>query len=432
MLRSTFAAPGGLKITPLDHNSHPCLAPWLALSVKPNGDVGPDAQYAKSYGNILTQSLEEILSGGEFRTLRTEMQQQKFATACVNCATKESTLGHSRRIFFEHTLRRFNLELPQKNDGEINLQYLDLNLSNKCNLKCRMCNSVSSTSWLAEDRELVQKFGSRLNRPEGLRAEKIELQSILKIFSNRELFKNLQYVALRGGEPLLEAEGIKVLEQLVEWQIAPQVILDISTNGTMVSPQLLKLMSHFKQIDLYVSVDGAGELYRYIRGGDKFSIEELERNLLQFRKIPQLTVMFTAAVSIYNIFKLDELWDWFEKVYQPHDEITFSNAVVRPAYLNFQILPQRMKELALQRLENSRILEGPHHSGRRLLGDSGKQLIRASLKKEVFSSEKKSLLVSQFCEFNTELDRMRGTSLLKVVPELTPLFQINEKTIHTP
>ena len=422
MSLSIFAAPEDLKITPL--NSPPCLAPWLALSVKPNGDVGPDAQYAKPYGNILTQSLEEILSSQEFQTPRSEMQEKKFASACGNCANKEATLGHSRRIFFEHTLRRFNLDLPQKNDRAINLQYLDLNLSNKCNLKCRMCNSVSSTSWIAEDRELISKFGSRLNRPEGLRSEKLDLQSILKLFSDRQIFKNLSYVALRGGEPLLEAEGLKVLEKLVDWGIAQQVTLDISTNGTVVSPQMLKLMSHFKQIDLYVSVDGAGELYRYIRGGDKFAIEDLEENLLQFRKIPQLTVMFTAAVSIYNIFKLDELWHWFEKVYQPNDEITFSNAVVRPAYLNFQILPQKLKELALLRLEQSKILEGPHHSGRRLLGDSGKQLIRASLKKEVFSPHKKSLLISQFCDFNLELDRMRGTSLLEVVPELAPLFDL--------
>lgn len=413
----------GLKIT-LRKENPPCLAPWIALAIKPNGDVAPDGQYALSYGNIKTQSLEEILASSEFKKLRTDFEKKDFGDGCKNCQNKENTLGHSRRIFFEHTLRRFNFDLQQNTDDKVDIQYLDLNLSNKCNLKCRMCNSVSSTSWFAEDRELFKKFGSYLHRPEKPQSSKIEIEHVLKLFSNRRLFKNLKYVALRGGEPLLEAENIKVLEKLVEWELAPQITLDISTNGTVVSDELIHLMSHFKQIDLYISVDGAGELYRYIRGGDKFSIKDLEKNLIVFRQLPQLTLMFTAAVSIYNIFKLDELWNWFETIYSAGDEITFSNAVVRPAYLNFQILPEEMKKVALQKLESSRILEGPHHSGRRLLGDSGKQLIRASLQKEIFNLEQKQKLIRQFCGFNQELDRLRGTQLVDLVPELSPLYEL--------
>ncbi|MBY0384026.1 twitch domain-containing radical SAM protein [bacterium] len=420
-----------MKIT-FSKPNPPCLAPWIALAVKPNGDVAPDGQYSLTYGNIKTQSLEEILNSDSFRKLRSDFSNNKFGPGCTNCENKEKTLGHSRRIFFEHTLRRFNLELPQNNDSEINIQYLDLNLSNKCNLKCRMCNSISSTSWFVEDRELFKKFGPHLHRPEKPQSSKVEIEHIVRLFQNRNLFKNLSSVALRGGEPLLEIENIKVLEKLVEWDLAKQVTLDISTNGTVVSSEMIKLMSYFKQIDLYVSVDGAGELYKYIRGGDKFSIQDLEKNLLVFREIPQLTPMFTVAVSIYNILKLDELWDWFETIYKVGDEFTFSNAVVRPAYLNFQILPNDLKKRALLKLENSRILEGPHHSGRRLLGDSGKQLIRSSLQQEIFTPEQKIKLIKNFCEFNQELDRWRGTHLLEVVPELAPLFDQVKKEESLP
>ena len=403
------------------------MAPWIALAVKPNGDVAPDGQYSLAYGNIKTQTLEEILASEAFKKLRNDFLKNDFGDACKNCQSKEYTLGHSRRLFFEHTLRRFNLDLQQNAGNKIDIQYLDLNLSNKCNLKCRMCNSISSTSWFAEDRDLFKKFGPQLHRPERPQSSKVEIAHVLKLFSNRDFFKNLQTVALRGGEPLLEIENIKVLEMLVDWGLAPQITLDISTNGTVVSPEIIRLMSHFKQIDLYISVDGAGELYRYIRGGDKFSINDLEKNLFAFREVPQLTPMFTVAVSIYNIFKLDEIWNWFETVYRTGDEITFSNAVVRPPYLNFQSLPEAMKKKALQKLENSRILEGPHHSGRRLLGDSGKQLIRASLQKEIFSLEQKQKLIQQFCDFNQELDRWRGTQLLDMVPELSPLFDLVKK-----
>ncbi len=362
-----------------------------------------------------------------YQALQKSFMRGEFGNGCKNCQEKEVTLGHSRRIFFEHTLRRFNKDVGMSLALAPDIQYLDLNLSNKCNLKCRMCNSVSSTSWIAEDRELSKKLDRTFYRPENPKAEKIKLPHVLKIFENKKYFKNLTYLALRGGEPLLEMENIKVLEKIIDWGIAPQITLDISTNGTIASPNLLLLMKYFKQVDLYVSVEGAGELYRYIRGGDKFCIKNLEDHLLEFRKVPNLTLMFTVAVSIYNIFKLDELWNWFESIYQPHDEITFSNAVVRPAYLNFQILPQKLKILALQKLEKSRILEGPHHSGRRLLGDSGKQLIRASLQKEIFAPTQKQKLLGQFVDFNQELDRMRKTSLLALVPELEPIFDFKTR-----
>lgn len=406
----------------------PCLAPWIALSVKPNGDVGPDAQFSGAYGNILHQTLDEILSSESFTALQREFSEGRFAKGCQNCHKKEVSLGHSRRIFFEHTLRAFNEDLEQKPNHYPNIQYLDLNLSNKCNLKCRMCNSVSSTSWLAEDRELIKRHGQKLHRPENTHPEKISLKDVLKIFENRDYFKNLRYLALRGGEPLLEIENIKVLEKIVDWGLAPQVTLDISTNGTVISPQLLSLMSYFEQVDLYVSVEGSGELYKYIRGGESFPIESLENHLIEFRKIPNLTLKFTVAVSIYNIFNLDELWDWFEKVYRPFDEITLSNVVVRPEYLNFQILPVELKRRALEKIESSRILEGPHHTGRRMIGDSGKQLIRASLQKEIYSPEQKAALLEKFCTFTHEVDQMRGTSLLKHVPELAPIFDVNERS----
>lgn len=398
-----------------------CLAPWKALSIKPNGDVAPDAQYKSIYGNLHKNSIGELLSSSEALQLKQNFQHGNFGASCESCRKKEQTLGHSRRIFFDHTLRRHFTEGPFVPHAEPDIWYLDLNLSNKCNLKCRMCNSISSTAWIA-DEKLLSKEKKHYHRPQENKSVKIELNKILEIFEDPKPFRNLKYLALRGGEPLLELENIRVLEKFVEWDLAKNITLDISTNGSVISKEILKLISSFSQTDLYISLEAVGDLYNYIRGGDKFNLNQLSENILQFRKAQNVTLMFAVTVSIYNIFQLDHLWDWFESIYQPYDEIIMTNAVVRPDYLNFQILPREMKNQALRRLEASRILEGPHHTGRRLVGDSGKILIRSSLQKEIFTPLKKRELLLQFTEFNNDLDKIRGTCLADVAPELMPLF----------
>lgn len=411
-----------LKITSDTSPFKICMAPWKALSIKPNGDVGPDAQYEGSYGNIHQQELPAILSSDSARRLKADFLESRFGDACRSCQKKESTVGHSRRIFFDHTLSKYNPEPIYDLSSEPDIFYLDLNLSNKCNLKCRMCNSVSSSAWLADEKALLRNENRTYHRPSDTKPVKIHLDKVLETFNDPRPFRNLKYLALRGGEPLLEIENLKVLEKFVEWDLAKKITLDISTNGSVFNPEIARLFAEFQCTELYISVEGAGDVYSYIRGGEKFSLTQLERHLPLFRDIPGLTIIFAVTVSIYNIFGLDELWDWFENVRGPYDEINMTNAVVRPEYLNFQILPRVLKHQALARLEASGIWEGPHDTGRRMAGDMGKTLIRSSLQKEIFSVSRKKSLIRQFTEFNRDLDVLRQTDIGKTVPELAPLF----------
>lgn len=406
-------------------NTRPaCLAPWRALSIKANGDVGPDAQYGSRYGNLFQNDLDEILKSKDAVDLKRDFVEGRFGQYCGSCEKKEKTVGHSRRLFFEHTIKPLMTSQDLDTLDEPDIYYLDLNLSNTCNLKCRMCNSVSSTSWISDEKVLLSKGVRTYHRPKDNRPVKIELNKVLEIFKNPKPFRNLKYLALRGGEPLLEIENIKVLEKFIEWDLAKNITLDISTNGSVISDDIKSLMEEFRETHLYLSIEGAGPLYNYIRGGDKFSIADLENKIKIFRSISNVTIIFAVTVSIYNIFSLDLLWNWLDGVYQSGDEIIMTNAVVRPEYLNFQILPRSMKMDALGRLEASGIREGPHHTGKRLVGDIGKTLIRQSLLNEVFTPQQKRHLIKQFTEFNQDVDELRKTRLGDVAQELLPLFSV--------
>lgn len=402
-----------------------CLAPWKALSIRPNGTVLPDGQFEKPFGNINVQELDDILNSQDVKNLRQTFLNHSFSSACQNCQKKENSIGHSRRLFFEHKLRQFNGNAEMYLDEAPDIQYLDLNLSNKCNLKCRMCSSHSSSAWVSEEKKLLATgpVNFRLNKnPSYL---EVDYDKVLKSFNNPHHFRNIRHIALQGGEPLLEEKNILVLQKFVDWGLAPQITIDISTNGTVIPHAIQNLAEKFKCIDMYVSIEAVGSLYQYIRGGPHFSILDLEKHLVEFRKIQNIHLFFASTASIYNVLHLHQLLLWFETIRQNDEELILSNTVVRPEYLSFHILPRKLKQWALSRIEETsspseQTLSRPHR-----FSGSGKELICEKLKVEIYSPSQKKKLIEQFLSFNNAIDGLRSTHLLDVVPELAVLADKN-------
>ena len=61
--------------------------------------------------------------------------------------------------------------------------------------------------------------------------------------------------------------------------IVDNVVLDISTNLSILNDKLLNAFSKFKRCLLYISIEGIKERYQYIRGGNNFTFADLENNL---------------------------------------------------------------------------------------------------------------------------------------------------------
>lgn len=400
----------------------PCLAPWKVLSLKPGGGVVPDAQYVGQYGNLKREGLDELWSSQEARTLRREHRQGERPASCRNCWRKESSIGHSRRIFFNDILAGVSFNEDFSELAEPDIVYLDVNLSNACNLKCRMCNGVISSFWRTEEQAL-QSLGTRLYvRPELKEKTKLKAVSVESLLKEKKHFKNLRYLALRGGEPFLEKENEKVLDALIEWGLAPQVTVDISTNGSIYSESLFQRLNQFRSTDLYVSLEGVGDLYQYIRGGREFGLHDLESNIRKFRRQPRVRIMYAVTVSIYNILSLGSIWSWFASFRENGEELYMTNIVVNPEYLNYQILPRTIKEKALERLRQAQIPKGPWFSGHREVGDIGSTLIERHLTQEIYTRTQKRNLLDQFKQFNSDLDQLRGVSLKEVCSDLSKLY----------
>ena len=358
-----------------------CYAPWHALSIRFNGDVVPDCVYTGRHGNLLKEDLPTILRNpGLIHTQRTIASGQ-FPSNCSQCTLKESTNGHSRRKFFEQVL---NPMLKPESNLRNDIYFLEFNMSNLCNLKCRMCSGVNSTAWIKEDLKLDKMGVQRPIHEPDFGYRNLSPDIVDRLFEYPQYFKNLQYVNIKGGEPYMEPANKQIMQKLIELDLAKNITLDISTNGTVVDLEFDELAHQFKETKWHISIEGTGKLYEYIRGGDNFPFEQLVDNLQQLDKMDRL--IFAGTIMPYNVCHVKDIVDWFYSIKKPHYELYVNNVVTTPAYLNPQILPEH-------------ILDGTGYRHK----DSPIQL-------------------EQFVDFTRKVDELRGTDILDVCPELSSLF----------
>ena len=81
-----------------------CLAPWHSILVRFNGDIVPDGVYKARYGNVLKSSLNDVLNSYTATHTKDSLRMGQLPPECEQCALKEGSVGHSRRLFFRDIL----------------------------------------------------------------------------------------------------------------------------------------------------------------------------------------------------------------------------------------------------------------------------------------------------------------------------------------
>ena len=364
-----------------------CYAPWHSILVRFNGDI------TKRYGNVLKTPLKDVLDSFTASYTKDSIRMGHLPSECQQCPRKEAVVGHSRRLFFRDIL---NPMLEGKDyDYSKNfhdIYFLEFNMSNICNLKCRMCNGISSSTWVKEELKLdaISKDYMRpVDNPEFGYTNKSE-EIVARLFEDPTPFMNLRYLSIKGGEPYMEPANKIILKKFIDLGIAKNVTVDWTTNGTIVDEEVADLAKHFGETKWTVSLEGTDRLYEYIRGGDNFTFEQLNANLKQYNFD---RIIIAVTVMAYNIAHLDKIHFWFEDNKQENWEIYFNNVVATPAYLNPRVLPNTVFDKIDFRLPNINYT----NNGSNLLGT--------------------------FINFTKDLDNLRDTNILDVCPELSSLFE---------
>lgn len=390
-----------------------CPLPWNSLDISPVGGFAPCCFYQEEIldekgqpYDPKTHSLAEVYNSEYMKKLRQLFRDGVRLQACSRCWKEEESGTLSKRQLYAmrwgHDSRAINWE----EDDDRNLKMLSVSFGNTCNLKCRICSDKSSSKIAGE---------ILANLPDHEKKSSRAWHSLEKgrwISESRNLWEDpvldqVKYFDFAGGEPLLDKNHLVALKRFVDQGTAKDITIHYNTNGTIINDGLLEIWSHFKKIDLAVSIDDIGERFNYQRhGGQQFDWNLVSKNInhIKHNKAPNTVLNIHCAVSVLNVFYLPELCDWIESV--GFEDLHFS-VLYNPPHLSLLSMPVTAAQEGAQRLSAHQF------------SDRIKPFIDTVI--GILSSRKKNEN-PEFVEHMIRLDSLRKENISKVQPELAKHF----------
>jgi len=320
-----------------------CVAPWKNFCIEPDGFVRPCCYFSHDRNlmpYIENKTIGEIYNSQYFKDLRNQFLKGEKPDTCKRCWDIEQSGSESHRI------KHNNIEKFDINEFTETAEYptrFDLKLSNICNLKCRNCNGYSSSLIEKEEKKFTKERRNYLlsNKILGTRNEKEFIDYI----------NNITFIELTGGEPFVSPENRNLIFKLAELDVAKNIHLAITTNGTTFDRKIIENLNQFKKVDIAFSLDDIYERAEYARHGHSFdsivenlktAISELDSNKIKLR--------VHNTVGLMNIYYLTEFIEFMETEF-PEISYGFS-PLDTPAILNVKNLSPRIKSEIFVKLYN--------------------------------------------------------------------------------
>lgn len=173
-------------------------------------------------------------------------------------------------------------ETPQKRIRSVikqspipSLRYLELQITNRCNLKCKHCFVISGKCY---------------------KTQELSFKKIKKILKEFEKMQGLR-VLITGGEPLLHSEFIKI-NDFIKGLAIRKILF---TNGLLLNN---KILENLNVEEIQISLDGMKKGHETLRGKGTFN-----KTLEAIKKAIEYGFQVSVATVIHkgNITEFDEL-----------------------------------------------------------------------------------------------------------------------------
>jgi sulfatase maturation enzyme AslB (radical SAM superfamily) len=416
-----------------------CVLPWMHLFADENGVMYPccrsvgsqlpnvDERNGKPYKIQDEGGLEEGWNSAYMRDLRREMLAGSRPKPCERCYMYED-LGmrsHRQSQNTQYLKQVSGLLARTDEDGRtpLDLQSVDIRLGNLCNLRCRMCSPQSSKVLIEEWAALHGVPSSHPYFEELRQLDWFSQPTFWRIFQKHTA--NIERLHFAGGEPLLIEPMFDFLQRLIEDGRAKEITISYNTNLTVLPRRVFDLWPHFRSVRVTVSLDGFGDVNGLIRYPSRWAT--IDRNLKMLdAEAERLNcgggLSFNTTVQVYNIFRLDEFVEYAASSFTRFEAPNLSILSV-PEHFNIRILPPEMKERAAARLLNLTERMATRWP-ERWQGRQVRDLLAAThgIIDHMMSADRRDLL-PEFLRWCKHQDRFRGQDVLKVIPELAPIFE---------
>ena len=387
-----------------------CIYPWIHLHAYPTGEAYPccHAEMAYPVGNARFKTLEEIYRDAPMRELRKDMLNEQPNPACGRCYEQEESGFFSGR---KSANKHHGHHVKRIDDDQFQMSYWDIRFSNLCNLSCRSCGHIFSSSWYQDQAKLAGGDWKDRNRV-------LNYAGRTETDMWEQLIPHLDYVEqiyFAGGEPLMMAEHYNILDEL-ERRGRFDVRLIYNTNFTHVKLKdrtVFDYWKNFESVAVGASLDDMGPRAEYIRKGTDWAV--IEQNRIRMLEIcPNVDFYISPTVSILNAMHVTDFHrNWVNRgLLQPQDLNV--NILQDPAYYRIDIATPKYKQRIKEKFET-------HIEWLRPLDSLQRATVGFESAINFMTSNDNSHLLLKFWSKTNELDAIRKEKLIEVIPELESL-----------
>ncbi len=278
------------------------------------------------------------------------------------------------------------------------LLFLDIHFSNLCDLACRTCRPITSTSWI-KDATLLKTYNGPSHEEAVLKSRELVKQ---KIKTLTELKLKLDVLHLTGGELFLLDEVFEYLKNC-DQKSKKNTTLYITTNLNSVATKTnsINFLEGWKNLELLCSIDAIGSLNDFIRHGSRWDKVLDGLNLIR-KKLSHANIVIQPTISILNIFHLEEYLAFLKN---DMPQLAFNFILLdRPSYYSIKQLDPELKNRARESLKKLQILYPS-------LQNEFDKII------EMLENSNESKM-EQFHSITRRLDFLRGESFYKFYPDI--------------
>lgn len=369
------------------NEKHFCSVPFVQLNTRGKGDArvccsigGLDYGIPKnltldeinpqSYNadtevfNLSRDPIDDLWNSKFMQDFRMKMLNGEKIDNCEFCHRMESSgltskrLGKNKR-FLEKT-KPF-LEKYYKENGYVDImpQWWEIRLSTKCNLSCIMCTPGLSSMMYKEYSKWEKQdlLDPLMQGSLDIAKESGEEYLSKSKYFKEQIHKNLQnvlFMEFRGGEVFADAESIRFIKEVADTEYAKNIQLDISTNATLISNEIVDILNKFAGGVLRFSIDAYKEDDEYIRYHTDWNsvINSMNNSRMLHNKWRFLT---QTTVQFLNCLGMDKLIEFFDSYIQEDNSQRFFlgfTTVRGKDYLRHEMVPLEMRLIQVEKLKN--------------------------------------------------------------------------------
>ncbi len=378
--------------------------------------------------NLQNDSIADLWNSKFMKDFRMKMLRGEHIPACEFCHRMEASGLTSKRIGKNKRFKEKTLPLLQKyyeRNGYVDImpQWWEIRLSTKCNLSCIMCTPGLS-SMMYKEYSKWEKQGKIIPMMKG--ALDIAKESGEEYLSSSKYFKqqimnNLEhclFMEFRGGEVFADKPSVKFIDSIGDTKHAKNIQLDISTNATLITEEVVNVLNKFAGGTLRFSIDSFEKEDEYIRYHTDW--QSVITSMTNARKLHKGWRFLTqTTVQMLNCLTMDKLITFFDEYIRQDNSQRFFlgfTTVRGKDFLRHEMVSLENRNKQIEKLEKlkDKLHIFTEHNKKEHYNTALNMLIQTLSMPEY----KDSNLDHRAKEYFNKLTELRGLDYFKAFPQL--------------